>query len=76
MVSDDLIDKTLERHERNIQEHDKQIEYLNKCAVQNATNIQSLIKQISAQTSAVWGLVAAFIITLVGFVLSVVLKGA
>lgn len=75
-MGSEFIDKTLERHERDIQEHDKQIEHLNRCAVQNATNIQSLIKQISAQTMAVWGLVASFIMALVGFVLSVVLKGA
>lgn len=61
------IDERLDHHERWLGEHEKKIDVLEKSDATNTTEIKNLCRQIGSQTKAIWGLVTAILMVLIGF---------
>jgi hypothetical protein len=55
------------RHEAILTDHENKIDGLIKGNVENTNEIKHLIKQLSSQTKAIWGLVSIIIVALVGY---------
>lgn len=63
----DRVDERLEHHERWLGEHEKKIDTLEKSDATNTNEIKNLCMQIGSQTKAIWGLVSAILLVLIGF---------
>lgn len=57
----------LSHHERWLGEHEKKIDRLDRSDATNTRVIDDLCKQIASQTKAIWGLVSAVGLSLLGF---------
>ena len=69
------VDREIERHEKWLGEHEGKIDGLVKSDATNTNEIKNLCvsvdkqsKRIGGLTSAIWGLVSALLILLIGFV--------
>jgi len=62
------LDDKIERHEKWLGEHEGKIDVLEKSDATNTANITNVCKSVTGLTKAVWGLVSAIIIMLLGFV--------
>jgi len=63
----DTIAERYARHEVILNDHESKIDGLIKGNVENTNEIKHLIKQLSSQTKAIWGLVSIIIVALVGY---------
>lgn len=61
------IDTELTRHSNWLNEHEKKIDRLDRSDAANTTALENLCKQIGGQTKAIWGLVSAVLMMLLGF---------
>jgi hypothetical protein len=61
------VDRTLAEHGELLKSHDEKIGELTTSDARNTTQIDNLVKSISNQTKAIWGLVMAVLATLAGF---------
>lgn len=61
------VDDELYRHSKWLGEHEKKIDTLEKSDASNTTQIDNLTKAIGSQTKAIWGLVTAVLLMLLGY---------
>lgn len=61
------VNERLDHHERWLGEHEKKIDTLEKSDATNTNEIKNLCNRIGSQTTAIWGLVSAILMVLVGF---------
>ena len=65
----DKHENRLNKHDEQLNKHDDQISELEKCAMKNSTNINSLVAQIKWLTSSLWGVVLLLLAALVSYFL-------
>jgi hypothetical protein len=58
---------TVDRHEKLLDEHGEKIDGLTIASTQNTANLDNLAKSLDGQTKAIWGLVGAVGVALLGF---------
>lgn len=61
------VNEKLNHHEGWLKEHEGKIDRLEKSDATNTNEIKNLCRQISSQTKAIWGLVSAILMVLIGF---------
>lgn len=61
------VNERLDHHERWLGEHEGKIDVLTKSDAANTNEIKNLCRQIGSQTKAIWGLVSAILMVLIGF---------
>jgi predicted DNA-binding protein YlxM (UPF0122 family) len=63
------VDEKIKHHESWLGEHEKKLDTLEKSDATNTTQISNLVKAMSSQTKAIWGLVASILAMLIGYVI-------
>jgi predicted DNA-binding protein YlxM (UPF0122 family) len=63
------VDEKIKHHESWLGEHEKKLDTLEKSDATNTTQISNLVKAMSSQTKAIWGLIASILVMLIGYVI-------